>query len=137
MLSGGGNHSVAINSDGHCLAWGNMDAGQLGIGFTQSQLADHRLIRRKERSMPLICLQPTPVLDIGEVRYAACGTAHTRFINSDGLAFAAGYGSEGQLGLGDEEEVSKAKQITKGLPENIDLVWAGAGAQFSIVGSRP
>jgi hypothetical protein len=66
----------------------------------------------------------------------ACGTDHTIFITREGTAYATGFNSQGQLGLGHEDDV-KAVQLIQGkaLKDKI-LTWAGAGGQFSIMAAR-
>lgn len=132
-LDGGAHHSAAVTADRQCLVWGRLDAGQLGIGFSPEQLQDDSLIRYDEYNNPRICLRPTPVPGIGEVSLVACGTDHTIFITKEGTAYATGFNSQGQLGLGDEDDVEVARRIKgKAVKERV-LTWAGAGGQFSVI----
>jgi regulator of chromosome condensation len=132
LLAGGANHSAAVTAHGQCLVWGRIDGGQLGVQFSEEQLADDTLIKRDERNRPQICLRPTAVPGIGEAAYVACGTVHTIFINKRGEAYGAGMASEGELGI-DADEVEVAQRITgEELKERV-LTWAGAGGHFSIV----
>lgn len=133
VLDGGAHHSAAVTDDGKCLMWGRMDDGQLGISFTPEQLQDATLIRCDERNKPRICLRPTGVSGLGQAIHVACGTDHTIIVNKAGSAYATGFGSQGQLGLGDSEDVEVAQQIGgKGVKGRL-LTWAGAGGQFSVV----
>ncbi|KJZ72259.1 hypothetical protein HIM_08300 [Hirsutella minnesotensis 3608] len=130
-ISGGAHHSAAVTADGQCLLWGRLDGGQLGIRFSAEQLQDTTLIRYDDRGKPRICLRPAAIP--GTFTHVACGTDHTLFISKQGELYATGFGSEGQLGLGSDEDVEVA-QLVKGkhLKEKI-LTWAGAGGQFSVV----
>ncbi|KAK3938515.1 regulator of chromosome condensation 1/beta-lactamase-inhibitor protein II [Diplogelasinospora grovesii] len=134
-LDGGAHHSAAVTADGQCLVWGRLDGGQLGIRFSPEQLQDDSLIRYDERNNPRICLRPTPGSDdIGEVSWVACGTDHTIFITKEGTAYATGFNSQGQLGLGDEDDdVEVARRIKGKVMKDRVLTWAGAGGQFSMV----
>lgn len=133
MVDGGAHHSVAVTAGGECFVWGRIDGGQLGIDFGADQLADESLVLRDERNKPRICARPVAVTHIGKVSHVSCGTDHTVFINKDGKAYSAGFGSMGQLGLGDEDEVSVARMIEgKALRDRV-LTWTGAGGQFSLV----
>ncbi|POR38947.1 Uncharacterized protein TPAR_00847 [Tolypocladium paradoxum] len=133
ILSGGAHHSAAVTADGQCLVWGRMDGGQLGVAFTPGQLQDETLVRCDERSKPRICLRPTAVSNVGKGLHVACGTDHTIFVNTDGHAYATGFGSEGQLGLGSDDDVDVAERIGgEGVKDKL-LTWAGAGGQFSAV----
>ncbi|KAM7209108.1 regulator of chromosome condensation/beta-lactamase-inhibitor protein II [Naviculisporaceae sp. PSN 640] len=137
VIAGGTNHSAAITRNGECYLWGRMDGGQLGIDFTEAQLADPDLIKRGElRNEPRICLQPTLIKVPGLERVAsvACGIDHTIFVTEDGKAFSTGFGSGGQLGLGPEDdEVDVARQINAKSVREVRLVSAAAGGNFSVL----
>lgn len=132
-LAGGGNHSCAVTADGRCFAWGKMDSGQLGIDFSAVQLGDATLVRRGIRDRPEVCTRPTLVNGVGRVKDAACGTDHTIFVNSEGKAYATGFGLQGQLGLGSDDDVSVAQLMTAKSVKERKITWAGAGGGFSIV----
>ncbi|KYK59849.1 regulator of chromosome condensation [Drechmeria coniospora] len=133
VLDGGAHHSAAVTADGQCLVWGRIDSGQLGIDFTASQLQDPTLIRCDARGRARICLWPTVVPNIGKGVHVACGSDHTIFVNEHGHAFASGFGSEGQLGLGSDADVCIAQRIASEDVKGRFLTWAGAGGQFSVV----
>lgn len=133
VIAGGLHHSAAVTADGQCLMWGQIDGGQLGIKFTSEQLEDETLIRYDGQNRPRICLRPTPVPNIGEVVYVGCGTDHTIFVNEEGHGYATGFGSSGQLGLGNEEDVEVAQHIQGKAMKDKMLTWAGAGGQFSVM----
>jgi regulator of chromosome condensation len=133
LLDGGAHHSVAVTASGECFVWGRIDGGQLGVDFTSDQLADGSLVLHDERGKPRICAQPVVLTHIGKVSHASCGTDHTIFVNKDGEAYSAGFGSMGQLGRGAEDEVPVARLIKdKALKDRV-LTWTGAGGQFSLV----
>lgn len=135
-LAGGAHHSAAVTAEGECLVWGRLDGGQLGIPFSPEQLQNRSLIRYDERNKPRICLVPTRVPHIGQVSHVACGTDHTIFVARDGTAYATGFNSQKQLGLGHDDDVDVAQLIqAKALKDRV-LTWAGAGGQFSIVAAR-
>ncbi|CAM1505051.1 Fc.00g106880.m01.CDS01 [Cosmosporella sp. VM-42] len=132
VWDGGAHHSAAVTAHGECLVWGRIDSGQLGIEFTIEQLQDGALVRHDEHSEPTICLRPTVVPGIGKAAFVSCGTDHTILINKEGHAFATGIGSGGQLGLGNEEDLSVMSRIG-GTIKNRKLTWAGAGGLYSVV----
>ena len=134
VLNGGSHHSAAVTNDGRCFMWGRMDGGQLGIGFTPQQLEDTALIRHDEYGKPRICLRPTPVPGLsGSTVNVGCGTDHTIFITRDGKGYATGFGSQGQLGLGSEDDQTVAQEMMgKGIKDKV-LTWAAAGGQFSVI----
>lgn len=132
-LDGGAHHSAAVTADGQCFVWGRLDGGQLGIDFSPGQLQDENLVRYDEREKPRICLRPTLVPEL-EVGFVACGTDHTIFITKGGTPYVTSFNSQGQLGLGKEDDdVMVARPIqSKGVKDRV-LAWAGAGGQFSMV----
>ncbi|KAJ2960783.1 hypothetical protein NQ176_g11036 [Zarea fungicola] len=136
MLAGGAHHSVAVTSSGECLVWGRLDGGQLGLRFSEEQITNKNQVRCDERGKPRICLVPTAVSGLGTVSHVACGTDHTLFINKDGHAFSTGFGSEGQLGLGADDDVDVAQQIQGKHIKDQTISWAGAGGQFSMMSSK-
>ncbi|EPE04449.1 ran exchange factor prp20 [Ophiostoma piceae UAMH 11346] len=151
-LAGGGHHSAAVTADGRCLAWGRIDAGQLGIALgvleaadAERDVADRRLLR-DEHGRPRACLLPATV-DLGTDAAAvsvACGTEHTLVVTSASphAVFGAGFNGQSQLGLGggddDDDEVFIATCLRSKTLRDRRLTWAGAGGQFSMVaGPRP
>jgi regulator of chromosome condensation len=148
-LTGGQDHSVAIlEGGGPCLVWGRIDGGQLGVrvGHDDDSNDNDRLeeedeearssgplVRRDARGRPRICLRPVPVPGVGAAAAAACGTGHTNFIDSEGRAYGAGYGSLGQLGIASEDDAEVATRITGTAVKGKKLVWFGAGGNFSMV----
>ncbi|GAW22123.1 hypothetical protein ANO14919_116580 [Xylariales sp. No.14919] len=135
ILSGGADHSVAVTAGGQCLAWGRIDGGQLGVELNDEQVRDDTLTRRDDRGIPRICLRPIAVPNIGTAAYAGCGTGHTIFVNDEGRAYGAGFGSMGQLGIASEDDVTVAEKITGVVAKGKRLIWCGAGGQFSMVAS--
>lgn len=134
-MAGGTHHSGAVTEDGKVYMWGRLDGGQLGIEFSQTQLDDESLVRRDEYNKPRICLRPTAVPEIGDVVHVACGTDHTLFISKEGVGYATGFGSVGQLGLGNEDDANTAQRIRGKDIKGRKLVGAAAGGQFSVVTS--
>ncbi|UNI22490.1 hypothetical protein JDV02_008376 [Purpureocillium takamizusanense] len=133
VMAGGAHHSAAVAADGRVYTWGRMDGGQLGNAFTAEQLGDEAVVRRDERDKPRICLRPTLVPQMGEAVHVACGTDHTIFVAGDGRAWATGFGSEGQLGLGSDDDVDVARLVQGKAVKDRTVTWAGAGGQFSIL----
>ena len=76
----GGNHTVAVKSDGTVWAWGYNSTGQLGDKTTTDQW------------------QPVQVTGLSGVVAVAAGIAHTVAVESDGTVWAWGNNENGQLG---------------------------------------
>ena len=95
-------HCLAVTRDGKVLAWGKGDCGQLGTGDMSGSLVP--------KVIQSLCTE--------RVKQVACGSAHSIAVTEDGIVYAWGYGSDGQLGLGKEAlqaDVPRPTQI-QGLP---------------------
>ena len=86
-VAAGDNHTIVLNQDGICFSFGDNEYGQLGTGDTT-----RRLIPTRVAGLP-----PS----VGPVRQVAAGAIHTGIVTDAGDLFMCGYGSDGQLGLGD------------------------------------
>lgn len=114
-----------------------MDTGQLGIPFSEDQLRDETLIRRGVHGKPEVCMRPTDVQLREHIADVACGTDHTLFRDISGKVWATGFGFQGQLGLGSDEDVDVAHQIRDQSVAGRYIKYVGAGGGFSIIGSVP
>lgn len=132
-MAGGGHHSVAVTSEGECLAWGRVDGCQTGLHvdtIPQENLIDdahgvHRIIT-----------VPTPIPDMGKVTYVDAGTDHTIAITDDGKALAWGFGENFQTGLGQTQEAEIPTHIDNTAVREEKLIWAGCGGQYSMLASH-
>ena len=79
-VSAGGNHSMAIKSDGSLWVWGKNARGQLGDGTTIDRV--------------------TPIKIMDDVIAISAGGNHSMAIKSDGSLWAWGLNEFGQLGAG-------------------------------------
>lgn len=82
----GSNHTICLSSDCTLYGFGRNDLGQLGLGI---DLASNIFCPKK------ISLNISHISDI------ACGGSHSMIIN-EGIVYATGLNSYGQLGLDDE-----------------------------------
>lgn len=133
VLDGGAHHSAAVTANGHCLVWGRIDDGQLGVDFTPEQLQDETLIRHDERNKPRICLRPSRIPTVQTATYVACSSDHTILIDQAGNAYSSGYGYQGQLGHNSSDDVKVMQRIKSKSLNDRRLTWAGAGGQFSMI----
>ncbi|XP_059824223.1 X-linked retinitis pigmentosa GTPase regulator-like isoform X1 [Hypanus sabinus] len=87
-ISCGDEHTALITENGKLYVFGSNNWGQLGLGTKN------------------IVNKPTCVkaLKLERVKLAACGRSHTLVWTEQGNIYAAGDNSEGQLGLGNNEE---------------------------------
>jgi len=84
-IAGGGNHSLALKSDGTVWAWGDGHNGQLGDGIFHS--IDER--------NPGVA-EPVQVSGLTTVTAIAGGLDHSLALKSDGTVWGWGFGGEGQ-----------------------------------------
>ena len=81
-IAAGGFHSLTLLADGTVMAWGLNSVGQLGIGTTESDLAQHQ------------------VVGLTDVVAISAGIYHSLAVKSDGSVWAWGWNHFGQLGDG-------------------------------------
>ena len=85
-VSCGPDFTVAVTASGACFSFGNGASGQLGTGSLECSVARPTRVR----GHLLGC----------RVVQVACGSAHTLFVTSAGVAFSCGLTSRGRLGQG-------------------------------------
>ncbi|MCL6577174.1 cadherin-like beta sandwich domain-containing protein, partial [Kyrpidia sp.] len=107
-VAAGGNHSLALTSDGRIYAWGSNSSGQLGDGTTNNATAAEPVAGL------LIGLNPVAV---------SAGKDHSLALMQDGTVYAWGGNSYGQLGNGTTTASKVPVQVT-GLA-NVAAVSAG------------
>uniref|UniRef100_A0A663MAZ8 RCC1 and BTB domain containing protein 1 n=1 Tax=Athene cunicularia TaxID=194338 RepID=A0A663MAZ8_ATHCN len=91
----GSHHSMALSFDGDVYGWGYNGNGQLGLGNNGNQLTPCRVA----------ALHGVCILQI------ACGYAHTLALTDEGLLYAWGANTYGQLGTGNKSNQLSPVQI--------------------------
>ncbi len=91
----GGEHTVALKSDGSLWTWGRNDVGQLGLGTADT-----------DRHHP-----DQVGTDNDWTAVAVARGCHTVALKSDGSLWAWGDNAQGQLGLGDTTQRSSPTQV--------------------------
>ena len=104
-LACGGNHTVALTSDGAVYSWGDSEHGQLGHGGEDDEYTPKRV----------------EALASVSVRALACGHNHTTALTSDGAMYSWGYGAYGRLGHGDTSGQHTPKRVDALPPIAIDV----------------
>lgn len=133
VLAAASHRSAAVTADGRFLVWGRIDGGHLGLSLSQEQIGDPKLVRRDEFERPRILLKPLALPDIADAIYVACSTGHTVFVNSEGKAFASGFGFQYQLGNGTTDDAEVAQEVKTKALNNVGLSWCGTAGQYSMV----
>ena len=83
----GRHHSAAVGEDCALFVWGHGGNGQLATGDTANRLAPTRIAGL-----------------LAPVRQVAAGDFHTGIVTEAGDLLMCGYGRDGRLGLGDEDD---------------------------------
>ncbi|RMJ25262.1 hypothetical protein PHISP_03879 [Aspergillus sp. HF37] len=128
QVSGGAHHSLAVTSEGHCLAWGRLDGYQSGLKI--DSLRNDTVIK-DERGRPRILIDPTPVPGI----YASVISAksdHSLAIDVNGRPWSWGFSATYQTGQGTLNDVEVATMVENTAVRGKKLNWVGAGGQFSV-----
>ncbi len=125
QISFGGFHSSAIVNDGtsnHLYVWGSNSKGQLGLG------------NKSDYSVPT----EATTLPHGEIEKISLGNNHSVALTSDNefdYLYTWGYGYNGQLGLGDNEDSIIPEQIAKLPKGQIKDISASNNHNFVVVNS--
>jgi len=114
-LGGGGEHNLALLSNGTVMAWGDNSNGQLGAGTTTGLETCYQ----GNFSYPSCSRTPVPVSGLSEVSAISAGGVHSLALLNDGTVMAWGYDGDGQLGNGKagSEEQSDVPVAVSGLSE--------------------
>lgn len=91
-VAAGGEHSLALTSDGRVYAWGSNDHGQLGRNGTAGSGARDGLAT------------PSPISALSGIVAVAAGDAHSLAVDGEGCVWAWGANAHGQLGDGTTED---------------------------------
>ena len=86
MSATGAYFSLALRGDGTVLAWGSNDSGQLGDGTVGMELS------------PVQVTAPAEAVAVDTLRTVAAGNFHTIAVGANGMVWAWGLNSSGQLG---------------------------------------
>ncbi len=113
-VSAGGDHGLALLSNGTVKAWGSNEFGQLGDGT--------------ETSRPI----PGSVAGLSDVKAVAAGGTFSLALLQNGTLRAWGLNSLGQLGDGTTSSRSLPVQVT-GLPGRVSAIAAGGGSALALL----
>ena len=114
-VTAGGNHNLALCSDGSLAAWGSNSSGQLGTASGSNLLPAG--------------VSKTGALLSKTVTTMAGGVSHSLALCSDGTLAAWGANSNGQLGTGNN--------TSSGVPQLVSTAALLAGEKFMLPASGP
>ena len=122
-VSAGGNHSLALRSDGSVLSWGNDHFGELGNGLVALAAGENQPT-------------PAPVVGLGAgsgVVAIDAGGNHSLALRADGSVVAWGADHFGQLGVGGSRTGGRAVPVpVSGLGAGGGVVAVSAGISHSL-----
>lgn len=141
QIACGNHHSLALTADGDIYAFGEMNFHQLGLD--PSNLPESTV--REKDGTPAYVPIPTKIEgpNVPKFKYVAAGTDHSLAISTDGAPYTWGFGETYQLGHGkpagedspEDEEVPT--KIDNTATRGVQIVFAGAGGQFSVLAGLP
>lgn len=114
-IAAGGEHSLALKSDGSVLAWGSDWAGQLGNGSAAGS-----------------ALMPGAVLNLAEVKAISAGNAYSLALKTEGSVWAWGYGAAGQIGNGSSLANQTPIAVDNNLNSGVTTLAAGDNHAIAI-----
>jgi len=120
IATGGGNHSLALTSDGQVFAWGYNGNGQLGNGTTTSS------------NVP-VAVTTTGALAGKTIVAIAAGYYHSLAVSADGQVFAWGANFDGRLGDGTTTQSNVPVAVDhSGVLSGQTVVAVAAGQAYSL-----
>ncbi|KAL7621885.1 hypothetical protein AAE478_007385 [Parahypoxylon ruwenzoriense] len=132
QVVGGEHHSVACTVDGQLLTWGRVDGHQVGQKpevFTEENAVFD------DNNKPRILLQPT-VIDGIKATFVAAGTDTSFALDEKGKVYSWGFSANYQTGQGTTDDIEAPTMIDNSAIRDRNIVWAGAGGQYSIVAAE-
>ncbi|AFU71569.1 RCC1-like protein [Bifidobacterium asteroides PRL2011] len=133
QVSAGGQHSLALGSDGNAYAWGYNVQGQLGDGTGTGRNTPVRVKTPDRKTYPDLPADFTYV-------QVSAGGQHSLALGSDGNAYAWGYNVNGQLGGGTSNDYRRTpvrvetpdRKTYPDLPADFTYVQVSAGRYHSL-----
>jgi regulator of chromosome condensation len=136
-VEGGSHHNVAFTSSGDVYVWGRCDGSQTGIPVSElNDSIDEDMVLKTEAGKAKILIKPTAIPGLENIVTGAVGPEHTIVINKDGKAYAWGFSSNYQTGLGTDDDVETPTMIDNTAVRETKLIWAGCGGQYSILAAK-
>ncbi|KAI0532652.1 regulator of chromosome condensation 1/beta-lactamase-inhibitor protein II [Xylaria digitata] len=132
IVAGGEHHSVARTKDGKLLTWGRVDGHQVG---QPADLFNEDNAVFDENKRPRILLEPTQVPDI-KTQFVTAGVDTSFAIDTIGRVYSWGFSANYQTGQGTTEDIEVPTLIDNSAIRNREIIWAGAGGQYSIVAAE-
>jgi len=129
QITGGNFHSIALTEDGRCLTWGRLYSFATGLKI---DTLPPQFVVLDSRGKPSFLRVPTTVQGLSPA-FVAAASEHSLAATTDEKIYTWGLNLTKQIGQR-EEEVELATPISHPSIADKRFVWAGAGAQYSMLG---
>ncbi|KAK9237536.1 regulator of chromosome condensation 1/beta-lactamase-inhibitor protein II [Lipomyces kononenkoae] len=133
-IAGGEHHSIALSSTGDIYTFGRLDSSEVGI--KRDELPD--TVVKDAGGNPRFLPIPTKVAVADDTKFklVTCGSHHNIALSKEqGSAWSWGFGETYQVGQGPAgEDVEVPTKIENTATRGVNMVLAGAGGQFSVLG---
>uniref|UniRef100_A0A023GN11 Putative regulator of chromosome condensation 1 n=1 Tax=Amblyomma triste TaxID=251400 RepID=A0A023GN11_AMBTT len=121
-VSGGQHHALLLNEEGSVFSMGRKEYGRLGLGAANPPDNDDQET-------------PGPVPGLSNCTEISCGEAVSFAVDEEGRLHSWGFGTNGQLGHGEDEDVFEPKVVGGKLTGKKTLVVSGGGQHTVILAS--
>ncbi|KAK9428366.1 regulator of chromosome condensation 1/beta-lactamase-inhibitor protein II [Lipomyces doorenjongii] len=133
-ITGGEHHSIALSSTGDMYSFGRLDSSEIGVKKDELPESIVKDAAGHPRFLPI----PTKVdvEDDTKFKLVTCGSHHNiALARDDGSAWSWGFGETYQVGQGPAaEDVEVPTKIENTATRGVNMLLAGAGGQFSVLG---
>ena len=119
QITPGQHHALALDKAGTAHAIGRHEYGRLGLGDA----------KKEDATVPT----PIPGLKGKKVVDVSCGTAVSFAVTDDGEVLSFGMGTNGQLGLEDEDDAWAPKKMLGKQLETRKVLFASGGGQHTML----
>jgi regulator of chromosome condensation len=118
--TGGQHHTLVLDNDNKVFAIGRKEYGRLGLGELESD--DTHI----EQLTEIESLSEKSIINV------ACGESNSFAITADGQVLAWGFGSNNQLGLGDDEDALEPVTLTGQQVKGKKVLKVSGGGQHTL-----
>lgn len=135
QIDGGDRHSIALTSEGSLLAWGRMDAHQVGIGLENLPQEDVIL---DVSGKPRCLIAPHKVTETAFTAISSGSNHNIAIAKADGAAYSWGFGDLFQCGQGiPGVDVAVPTKIENTATKGVVMTAAACGGQVTILAGIP